>query len=91
MFVRVRKMQKMRIKLEDGKSLSTNIRKEITTSFFKYYKINKHHTINMLKNKYSKSSIQTIYNDWNIVIKELDIYDCDDGYYLYGELLEIFN
>ncbi len=70
------------------KAFSTNIRKYIASAFFKYYKINKRITLKSVQRKYPDVSIQTIYNDFNIVLKELDIESKGGDYFAFTKLLK---
>ena len=71
------------------KAVKTEIRKEITSLFFKYFKLNKKYTIDKIKNEFPNVSVQTIYSDWNLVVKELSIETHSDGYCTFNSIEDI--
>ena len=74
---------------QNKKNINTPIRKKLIEYFFKYLIINKEITIKKLKKDFPNVSIQIIYKDWNMVEKNLDIFNNDDGYYKFSKLLKI--
>ncbi|WKX02360.1 Fic family protein [Candidatus Mycoplasma mahonii] len=86
---RVKDIIKLWKQIEDSNSINTTIRKEIAKIFFKYYKIKKYFAMEKLKIDHKGVSIQTLYNDWNIVTKALNIKDNGDGYYVFSNLYKI--
>ena len=71
------------------KVLSTSIRQNLVAKFFKHIILNKNITIKILQRHFAKVSTQTLYNDWNLVVKELKIINNGNGYYIFTNLLNI--
>ena len=86
---RITEIQKLWSKFENSKAMSTDIRKNLTALFFKYYKLNKNITIKKMTQKYPKVSLQTIYKDFDIVTKELDVKKESGSYFAFKGILKI--
>ena len=61
----------------------------ILKQFFKYFNINMKYTVKKIKEKFPKEASSTIYENFDFVVKKLDIKE-KNGYYEFVELVEIF-
>ena len=86
---RITKIIKLIEKVNQTKAFSTEVRKNITETFFKYYKVNKNLTIKNLQRKFPHLSIQTLYKDFNLVTKILGVENIGHDYWVFNDLLKI--